>query len=263
MIRVEHLSLTLGAFSLRDISFEVPSGEHAALMGRTGCGKTTILEAVCGLRPVDDGRVELMGRDVTRRKPAERGIGYVPQDGALFTTLTVRQHLSFARDVRRMPRPGTRAKVEQLASLLGIRHLLDRRPRGLSGGEQQRVALGRALSCEPGILCLDEPLSALDDETTGDMIALLRSIRRATEVTILHVTHDRHVALALATRILRLTDDGGLRREDPDVLRRREREESARSPQASDRAGGEPGGDRATSGPATCWDDSRGWRACE
>src|SRR5262245_38792935 len=96
MIRIENLSVRVGQFELKDISFEVPSGQHAVLMGRTGAGKTTLLEALCGLRPIARGRICLLGRDATTLPPAQRGIGLVPQDGALFQHLTVREHLTFA-----------------------------------------------------------------------------------------------------------------------------------------------------------------------
>ncbi|MGH7202540.1 MAG: ATP-binding cassette domain-containing protein, partial [Planctomycetaceae bacterium] len=100
MIRVEHLSVRAGTFALNDVSFEVPTGRYAVLMGKTGSGKTTLLEAICGLKCVTAGRITLMGRDVTRLKPAERGIGFVPQDGALFPTMTIRDQLGFALSVR-------------------------------------------------------------------------------------------------------------------------------------------------------------------
>jgi len=206
MITVEGLSLRVGAFALDDVSFAVPTGAYAVLMGRTGCGKSTLLEAVAGLKPITAGRVVLDGRDATRLPPAARGVGYVPQDLALFPTRTVRQHLNFALELRRWSMGEMAERVADLAGLLGIRALLDRHPRGLSGGEAQRVALGRALSFRPSVLLLDEPLSALDEETRDDMVALLRSVQRLTGVTVLHVTHSGREAEALADIRLRLHD---------------------------------------------------------
>jgi ABC-type sugar transport system ATPase subunit len=206
MIAVENLTVRVGAFALEGASFTVPAGQYAVLMGKTGSGKTTILEAVCGLRPVRAGRVVLDGRDVTRMKPADRGVGYVPQDLALFPSLTVREHLAFALEVRRRSRAEIERRVAELSELLGVGRLLDRRPPGLSGGEAQRVALGRALAFRPRVLLLDEPLSALDDETRAAMYTLLRSVQRATGVTALHVTHSRAEAEALADRVLLLRD---------------------------------------------------------
>lgn len=175
-------------------------------MGKTGSGKTTILESICGIKPVLSGRILLSDIDVTRRKPAERNIGYVPQDGALFTTMTVRQQLAFALVIRKESKEVINRRVEELAELLEIGHLLNRTPRGLSGGECQRVALGRALSFRPTTLCLDEPLSALDDETRAQMYKLMRHVREATHVTTLHVTHNVDEAITLADRVYRIED---------------------------------------------------------
>jgi molybdate/tungstate transport system ATP-binding protein len=206
MIAVENLSVRAGAFRLDGVSFAVGAGEYAAVMGKTGSGKTTILEAICGLKRAWAGRVVLLGRDATRLRPPERGVGYVPQDLALFPSLTVRDHLAFAPEVRGCERDVIRRRVGQLSEMLGLGGLLDRRPHGLSGGEAQRVALGRALSFGPGVLLLDEPLAALDDETRADMYTLLRAVRRQTGVTTLHVTHSLSEARALADRILILKD---------------------------------------------------------
>jgi molybdate/tungstate transport system ATP-binding protein len=204
MIAVDHLTVRVGAFALENVGFDVPTGQYAVLMGRTGAGKTTLLEALCGLKAVAGGTIRLNGRDVTRLKPAERGIGYVPQDRALFQTMTVREHLAFALTIQKAGRQVIQHNVAELSRLLGIEHLLDRRPPGLSGGEAQRVALGRALSARPGVLCLDEPLSALDDETRQEMYELLENVRRSTSVTILHVTHNLDEAEQLADKILLL-----------------------------------------------------------
>jgi ABC-type sugar transport system ATPase subunit len=204
MIAVDDLTVRAGTFSLEGISFCVKAGQYAVLMGKTGSGKTTLLEALCGLKPVPRGKVLLDGRDVTRLRPGERGVGYVPQDLALFPTLTVRQHLAFALEVRGADRQEIARRVEELAGLLGLEGLLDRRPANLSGGEAQRVALGRALSFGPAVLLLDEPLGALDDETRDRMIELLRTVHRQTGVTALHVTHSRSEAQTLADRLLLL-----------------------------------------------------------
>lgn len=202
MIAVDNLAIRAGAFALEGVSFAVPAGRYAVLMGPTGSGKTTILEAVCGLRPVRAGTIRLGGRDVTRLKPADRGVGYVPQDLSLFPTLTVREHLAFALDVRGERREVVRDRVDKLSALLGIGRLLDRKPHGLSGGEAQRVALGRALAFEPEVLLLDEPLSALDEDTRQEMYALLRSVQRETGVTALHVTHSAAEAQQLGNLLL-------------------------------------------------------------
>jgi ABC-type sugar transport system ATPase subunit len=201
VILLERISIQAGAFALSEVSFTVPAGAYGVLMGPTGCGKTTLVEIICGLRKANAGRVLVNDRDVTAEPPGNRGVGYVPQDGALFPTLTVRQQLGFALRIRRQP---SEARVAELAGHLGIAHLLDRKPPGLSGGERQRVALGRALAARPAVLLLDEPLSALDEAMRGDMRSLLKTVQRENGVSVLHVTHDRAEAQALADMVLRL-----------------------------------------------------------
>ena len=206
MIVVKALNVRAASFALHDISFEIPNGAYGVLMGKTGSGKTTLLEALCGLRAPLGGTIEFMGRDVTHLKPAERGIGYVPQDRALFSTMTIREHLAFALELRKWSDADIAKRVGELAELLGIAKLLHRKPLGLSGGEAQRVALGRALSCRPGVLILDEPLSALDDETRQEMYALLKIVREQSHVTALHITHSRSEAQLLGDTLLKLED---------------------------------------------------------
>ena len=135
-----------------------------------------------------------------------RGIGFVPQDGALFPTMTVEDQIGFALHVRRRPRQEIIARVRELSQLLEIEHLLKRLPGHLSGGEAQRVALGRALAFRPHVLLLDEPLSALDPDTRQQMYQLLRRIRQQTLLTAIHVTHSQQEAETLADVILELKD---------------------------------------------------------
>lgn len=204
MIQVSNFTIHVGQFTLRDVSLTVPSGSYGVLMGPTGCGKTTLLEAIAGLKRGVSGQVVLADRIVTQLKPAERQVGYMPQDGALFTTMSVRDQLGFALVVRRTPTKEVARRVEELAKMLRIEHLLDRYPAGLSGGERQRVALGRALAFRPATLLLDEPLSALDDETRDQMYDLLLQVQRQTGVTTLHVTHNIDDANRLADCLFRV-----------------------------------------------------------
>lgn len=206
MIELVDLSVRSGAFELRNVSLTVPAGAYAVLMGGTGRGKTTLLEAICGLRQVTAGRIVVDGQDVTRWKPADRSIGFVPQDLALFPTMTVREHLEFALQLRRAARELIARRVDELADVLGIGPLLARRMRGLSGGESQRVALGRALSFRPRVLLLDEPLNALDEATRDRLCELLRTIQQKNGLTTLHITHSREEARRVADRLFVLAD---------------------------------------------------------
>ena len=206
MIEIKNVTIKAGEFSVRDLSLTIPTGQYGLLMGKTGCGKTTLLEAVIGLKRVAAGTISLCGVDVTHTKPAVRNVGYVPQDLALFSTMTVADQLGFALRIRRCPKGKVRERVEELAALLQIGYLLGRKPQGLSGGESQRVALGRALSAHPSVLCLDEPLSSLDEDTHGEICGLLKRIQKETGVTVLHVTHNRNEAARLANTLFCMKD---------------------------------------------------------
>jgi ABC-type sugar transport system ATPase subunit len=206
MISLQDVAIRQDSFALQRISLDIAAGQYGVLMGPTGSGKTTLVEAICGLRPISAGRIVLLDRDVTRLRPAARRVGYVPQDGSLFPLLTVREHLAFAPAIHGWSLAATEARVEELAHLLRIGHLLDRKPKGLSGGEIQRVALGRALAMRPGVLLLDEPLSALDDDTRKEMHDLLLALRRQAEVTVLHITHSRAEAERLGDRWFELRE---------------------------------------------------------
>lgn len=212
MFAVENLSLRQGAFELKGISLSIPTGGYGVLMGKTGIGKTTILEAIAGLRTIQSGRILLDGKPVDSLAPGDRNLGYVPQDAALFRTMTVRANLAFALALRKRPLAEIAARVTELAGWLGLTHLLDRHPHGLSGGEAQRVSLGRALAYRPRILLLDEPLSSLDEETRDELARLLKSVKESHEVTVLHVTHNRREAEQLADIRFRL-DAGRIIRE--------------------------------------------------
>jgi molybdate/tungstate transport system ATP-binding protein len=210
LIAIANLAVRQGKFALAGVSLTVPTGHYAVLMGKSGCGKTTLLEAVAGLRPPAAGIISLVDRDVTRLRPGARHIGYVPQDGALFPTRTVRDNLGFALDIRGTPRADVEKRVAELAEWLELTHLLNRKPGFLSGGEKQRVALGRALVSRPPVLLLDEPLGSLDDETRDHLIELLVRLRDTREVTILHITHSRSEADRLGDLVFRL-EDGTIR----------------------------------------------------
>ena len=201
MIQLEHITWSAdGRVILDDLMLTIASGTYAVLMGSTGCGKTTLLEVLCGLRRPQKGRVLIDGCDVTSLEPRERGIGYVPQDLALFPTLKVYDQIAFALKLRGLT---AAARVRELADELVISHLLDRQTETLSGGEKQRVAIARALAASPKFLLLDEPLSALDEAMRGEAAAMLQRIQRQHQLTVLHVTHSQAEATQLADLQLR------------------------------------------------------------
>lgn len=205
MIELDRVGVRQGAFALSGVSFTVPAGGYAALVGKTGCGKTTLLEVIAGLRPPTAGRVLLLGQDVTRLPPAARSIGYVPQDAVVFPAMTVRENLAFTLTVRKVPPPAVAARVAELADQLDLTPLLDRPAVGLSGGEAQRVAVGRALAFRPDVLLLDEPLAAVDDETKWRVTAVLLAVKGTT--TVLHVSHDRAEVSELADQVIRVSPE--------------------------------------------------------
>lgn len=206
MITLESVSVDAGQFSLRGIELSIDAGQWVALMGRTGCGKTTLLESICGLRRVSSGKIFVAGVDVTYAPPSDRQVGYVPQDLALFPTMTVEEQLQFSLRLRGISPAARKDRALELAEQLGITHLLNRKPLGLSGGEAQRVALGRALAFRPRVLLLDEPLSALDDSTRESLLDLLGQLRDTRSVSVLHVTHNRIEAERLGDRVIQLQD---------------------------------------------------------
>jgi len=195
-IVLEGVSYRQGRFALSNIDLRIRSGSYAALLGPTGCGKTTLLELIAGLRNHDAGSISLRGLAASRLTPAERSLGYVPQDAAVFGHLTVRANLGFGFAIRKQSNP---VRIAELAGALDLSSILDRRAAELSGGEAQRVALGRALVTAPDIVLMDEPFSALDDAAKAKAIALVRSHRE--KATFLHVTHHRDDVVDLADRI--------------------------------------------------------------
>lgn len=204
MILCEDLLIQQGQFSLGPLSLTIPTGKYAVLMGETGCGKTTLLESIVGLRQIASGKLIVDGVLMNRLPPAQRQFGYVPQDGALFTTMTVAENLSFALMIRGVSRREQIQRQNEVAQELGITHLLSRMPSNLSGGEKQRVALGRALAHRPKLLLLDEPLSSLDQKTRSEMIEILRVTHAHWGLTVLHVTHHNEEADRLAQIRFRL-----------------------------------------------------------
>lgn len=201
MIQIKNLYVDLKNFQLQDINLSVSEGEYFIILGPTGAGKTVLLESIAGLYPIKSGEVRLRGKEVTRLEPEKRGISIVYQDHALFPHLSVKDNIIFGLKLRKQPKAGVEAALDWIAELLGISHLLNRKPNTLSGGEQQKVALARALSVKPKVLLLDEPLSALDPETREGVQKELRQLHNHLKITTIHVTHNFEEAIALGDHI--------------------------------------------------------------
>lgn len=201
MIRLDDLTIRAGKFLLDGITFTVPAGGYAMILGPTGSGKTTLLEAIAGHGRLERGRVELRGEDVTARNPEERRLGFVYQQYHLFPHLSVRENIGYGLAHTGVPPRERQNRVEELAEMLGITALLDRSPRGLSGGEQQRTALARALAPQPRILLLDEPFAAVDPATRRGLRRDLRALHEREGITTLQVTHDFEDALRMGDHV--------------------------------------------------------------
>ncbi|WP_327658478.1 ABC transporter ATP-binding protein [Streptomyces sp. NBC_00483] len=202
-IRFDRVSVAYGGTTVLDsLDLTVEPGEVMALLGPSGSGKTTALRAVAGFVRPASGRVFLGGRDVTDLPPHRRGIGMVVQQYALFPHLRVEDNVAFGMRAQKVPKGEIPARVAEALELTGMAAYAKRYPRELSGGQQQRVAIARALAVQPGVLLLDEPLSALDATLRSGMLAeLARLHRELPDVSILYVTHDQVEALTLADRI--------------------------------------------------------------
>ena len=188
--------------AIDDVSFSIASGEIVALLGPSGCGKTTILRSIAGFEPPDAGSIHIAGSDVTRLKPYERNVGLLFQHYALFPHMTVAENVAYGLRHRGHPRADIPARVEDMLGLVQLEGFGQRRPHQLSGGQQQRVALARALATRPGLILLDEPLSALDAKLRQDLRAELKQVLAAVGSTAIVVTHDQEEAMSLGERVL-------------------------------------------------------------
>jgi ABC-type Fe3+/spermidine/putrescine transport system ATPase subunit len=205
MIRVDALTVDFGGFALEDISLRVAPGESFFVLGPSGAGKTLLLEAILGIRPPEKGRIFLDGREVTHQRPERRGVGYVPQDLALFPHLSIRENILFGLhgkiDHHRLKR------LDYWVELMDLGSVIDRKGiETLSGGERQRVALARALITEPSVLFMDEPFSALDASLRRRLQIEFRSLQKKLGLTLVQVTHDPEEAFMMADHMAILID---------------------------------------------------------
>ena len=194
---------TFGSFTaLRDVSLSVRTSEFVTFVGPSGCGKTTLLRAIAGLDPATSGRILQADRDITGLPPAQRDFGIVFQSYALFPNLTVAENVGYGLRGAAWPRARRQERVAELVAIVGLNEQARKYPAQMSGGQQQRVALARALANEPGLLLLDEPLSALDAIVRQHLRTEIRALQRRLGVTTIMVTHDQEEALSVSDRIV-------------------------------------------------------------
>jgi ABC-type Fe3+/spermidine/putrescine transport system ATPase subunit len=210
LLEIDSLSARVGTFALEDISLSCSRGDFHVLMGPTGSGKSTLMKCLLGLKQVRGGRIVLNRRDITRELPERRRMGYVPQNYALFPHLDVERNLAFGLRAGETVRKAAAGTIDELCELMGIAHLRRRRVQGLSGGERQKVAIGRALAIRPEILLLDEPFSSIDEGTKRNLWLELARIVRKIGITALHITHNleeayilgEHISVLMAGRVV-------------------------------------------------------------
>lgn len=201
MIRIENLSNNWDTFTLNNISLEIKEGEYFVILGPTGAGKTLLLELIVGLYIPNEGKILIDGKDITYEVPEKRDLGFLYQDYSLFPHLSVKKNIEYGMKVRNMPKNEIDLKIKELSNILKIEHLMRRDTTTLSGGEQQKVALARALAINPKVLLLDEPFSALDENTKSKLISEMKDLHRKEGITFIHVTHSQEEAILLADRI--------------------------------------------------------------
>lgn len=206
-LAIEDVSVRYGATEvLKAVSLGVAAGSFVALLGSSGCGKTTLLRAICGFTTPSAGRIRLAGKDITNTAPERRNTAMVFQSYALWPHMTVFQNMAYGLRLRKKSKAEIAAKIEAMLALLHLEGLADRNVTKLSGGQRQRVALGRALAVDPDVLLLDEPLSNLDARIRVELRGEIRAVQSRLGITAIHVTHDREEAMVLADRIVVLRD---------------------------------------------------------
>ena len=193
--------------ALKGVSLKIHPGEFCTLLGASGSGKSTILRVIAGFETLDSGRVEINDKDMSKMSIAERNIGMVFQNYALFPHMDVFQNIAFGLEMRKLDKSQIKEKVNEVLELVGLTNQKNRLPSALSGGQQQRVALARAIVIEPKILLMDEPLGALDKNLRNDMQKQIKNLHKDLNITVVYVTHDQDEAMFLSDKIV-LMDEG-------------------------------------------------------
>lgn len=218
-LQIAHVSKRFDrTVALDDVTLEIGEGEFVFLLGPSGCGKTTLLRIIAGLEEPTAGRIIQAGQDVTRLPPSRRNFGIVFQSYALFPNLTVFQNIAYGLENRREPREKIRARVAEMLELVGLPEYASRYPAQLSGGQQQRVALARALAISPGLLLLDEPLSALDARVRANLRIEIARLQRQLGITTVMVSHDQEEALTMADRVVVMERGQVVQVGEPEVI---------------------------------------------
>ncbi len=218
-VTLDRTTKTFGAFTaVREMSLTIDDGSFVAILGPSGCGKTTTMNMIAGLEDASAGRILFGERDVTHLPAASRGVGFVFQNYAVFTHMTVRKNLAFGLEIRHRPQAEIDRRVAEMAEFMALTHRLDQPSARLSVNELQKLAIGRSAIVEPAIFLLDEPLSNLDAAFRERMREELRGLQRALKQTMVYVTHDQVEAMGLADRIA-VMSDGALQQYDtPDAI---------------------------------------------
>jgi len=202
-LSVKKVNKHFGKFqALKDVNFDVQEGEFVCILGPSGCGKTTLLRVIAGLESQSEGEINQNNKNISQLPPDQRDFGIVFQSYALFPNLTVKNNISFGLKTRKQNKDAIDRRVDELLNLVGLSDHINKYSAQLSGGEQQRVALARALAPSPGLLLLDEPLSALDAKVRQHLRLEIKNLQRKLGVTTIMVTHDQEEALTMADRII-------------------------------------------------------------
>lgn len=225
MFEINDLNVELGQFFLKDINLRLECGEYFVILGKSGTGKTVLLETIAGRHKIKSGNIIKDNEDISNVFPERRNLGFVYQNYELFSHLKVKDNIGFSLKFKKMSKLNINIKVNEMMEILGISYLKDRYPKDLSGGEKQRVAIGRSLINSPKLLLLDEPFSALDYITKENIKDILKDIHKNFKPTVIHVTHDIKEAIYFADKIGILKDNTIVKVFNKDELNKLESED--------------------------------------
>lgn len=207
MFEIKDLNVNLGGFFLKDINLNLDQGEYFIILGKSGSGKTVLLETIAGRYKIESGSILKDNKDISKESPEKRDLGFVYQNYELFSHLKVKENIGFSLKFKKMAKKNISTETDRMMETLEVTHLKNRYPQDLSGGEKQRIAIGRSIIKSPKLLLLDEPFSALDYITKENVKGLLKDIHQNFKPTVIHATHDIKEALYFADKIGILKDN--------------------------------------------------------